>query len=120
VRYVLFREDSQHTGIYAGSAGPLRGDLETPGEGEKRDGNRASHLVHRKNDVGGVGRTRKRGTLMAWAYTEAGNEISCPSSEAGFSVNGPLTVEDWKKILDYIVEEIVEQAKREAREGAER
>lgn len=54
---------------------------------------------------------------MAWRYTKAGAEVSRPSSEHGIHVDGPLTVEDWKAILGDIVEEIAEQAKREAKES---
>lgn len=54
---------------------------------------------------------------MAWRYTKAGKEIGCPSSEHGLHVEGPLTVEDWKAILQDIVEEIVEQSKREGVES---
>ena len=54
---------------------------------------------------------------MTWRYTKAGNPIeAAPDSEYGFHVEGPLTVEDWKMILQDIVEEMVEQAKREAQE----
>ena len=56
---------------------------------------------------------------MAWRYTQAGKQQDCPSSEHGFCVDGPLTVEDWKLILQDIVEEMVRQAGREAKEGAE-
>ena len=54
---------------------------------------------------------------MAWRYSEAGNAIGCPSSEHGLHVDGPLTVEDWKTILADIVQEMCEQAKREAEAG---
>jgi hypothetical protein len=55
---------------------------------------------------------------MAWRYSQAGKEIGKPDSEYGLHVEGPLTVEDWKSILQDIVEEMAEQAKREAREGS--
>ena len=55
---------------------------------------------------------------MAWRYTQAGREFGRPSSEHGVHIDGPLTVEDWKDILQDIVEEMAEQAKREAKEGA--
>lgn len=51
---------------------------------------------------------------MTWRYTQAGKEHGRPDSERGFCVEGPLTVEDWKKILEDIIEEMVEQAKKEA------
>jgi hypothetical protein len=51
---------------------------------------------------------------MIWRYTQAGKEMRRPDSEHGFYVEGPLTVEDWKKILEDVVEEMCEQAKREA------
>ena len=54
---------------------------------------------------------------MTWRYTQAGREMDRPSSEHGLHVDGPLTVEDWKMILKDIVEELSEQAKREAGEG---
>lgn len=38
------------------------------------------------------------------------------SSEDGLHVEGPLRVSDWKNILEDIVEEMIEQAKREAEE----
>jgi hypothetical protein len=53
---------------------------------------------------------------MAWRYSACGKPIGRPNSEHGFSVEGPLTVEDWKNILEDIVAEMVEQAKREAQE----
>jgi hypothetical protein len=53
---------------------------------------------------------------MAWRYTKAGKPVSRPDSEHGFVVDGPLTSEDWKEILKDIVDEMVEQAKREAKE----
>jgi hypothetical protein len=56
---------------------------------------------------------------MAWAYTESGAEMSRPDSEHGLHVDGPLTASDWKKLVGYILEEMVEQAKREGREGSE-
>lgn len=52
---------------------------------------------------------------MAWRYTAAGREVSRPDSERGFSVEGPLTAEDWKAILQDVAEEMVEQARREAK-----
>jgi hypothetical protein len=54
---------------------------------------------------------------MAWRYTRAGKEISRPDSEYGLHVEGPLTADDWKVILQDIADEMVEQAKREARKG---
>jgi hypothetical protein len=51
---------------------------------------------------------------MTWRYTQAGKEMSRPDSEHGFCVEGPVTVEDWKGILEDIVVEMCEQAKREA------
>jgi len=53
---------------------------------------------------------------MAWRYTQAGKEMNRPDNEHGFSVEEPLTVEDWKNILEDIVAEICEQAKKEAKE----
>lgn len=53
---------------------------------------------------------------MTWRYTKAGKEQGRPDSEAGVYVEGPLTVEDWKNLLQDIVEEMAEQAKREAKE----
>jgi hypothetical protein len=50
-----------------------------------------------------------------WRKTDAGQEYSRASSEYGIHVDGPLTVEDWKHILNDIVEEMAEQAKREAK-----
>jgi hypothetical protein len=55
---------------------------------------------------------------MAWAYTEAGKEISRPDSEYGMHVEGPITAADWKVILEGVLEELIEQMKREAREGS--
>lgn len=57
---------------------------------------------------------------MTWRYTKAGKEVGRPNSEYGFCVEGPLTVEDWKKILGAILEEMVEQAKREASDSSSR
>lgn len=54
---------------------------------------------------------------MTWRYSQAGNAIGRPDSAGGLHVDGPLTVEDWKNILQDIVEEIVKQAKREAAES---
>jgi hypothetical protein len=53
-----------------------------------------------------------------WRQTDAGREYSRVSSEYGVHIDGPLTVDDWKKILEDIVDEIAEQAKREASEGS--
>jgi len=53
---------------------------------------------------------------VTWRYSQAGKEIGRPDSERGLYVEGPLTVEDWKLILQDIIEEMVEQAKREAKE----
>jgi len=53
---------------------------------------------------------------MAWRYTKAGKAIERPSSERGLHVEGPLAAEDWQAILEGIVEEMIEQAKQEARE----
>jgi hypothetical protein len=55
---------------------------------------------------------------MTWRYTQAGMSMGRPSSEDGLHVEGPLTVEDWRLILQDIVEEMVEQAKREAAEAS--
>lgn len=52
-----------------------------------------------------------------WRKTEAGVEYGRPSSERGIFVEGPLTVEDWKVILQDIVEEMTDQARREADGG---
>jgi hypothetical protein len=57
---------------------------------------------------------------MPWRYTKAGQEMDRPTSDVGIFVQGPLTVEDWRNILEGIVDEIVEQAQREAREEASR
>jgi hypothetical protein len=54
--------------------------------------------------------------VMAWRYTKAGKEMRCPSSEDGVYVEGPLTSDDLKLLLEDIVTEMVEQAKREAEE----
>jgi hypothetical protein len=51
---------------------------------------------------------------MSWRYSKAGKTMSRPDSESGVYIEGPLTVEDWKLILEDIVNEMVEQAKREA------
>lgn len=53
---------------------------------------------------------------MTWRYTKAGKPISRPDSKSGLCVDGPLTVEDWRAILGDILDEMVEQAKREAEE----
>jgi hypothetical protein len=53
---------------------------------------------------------------MGWAYTQAGKEIPCPDSERGLHVEGPLNSEDWRMILGFIVEELIEQSKREERD----
>jgi hypothetical protein len=51
---------------------------------------------------------------MAWKYSKAGRVIGRPDSEGGLYIEGPPTVEDWKSILEDIVDEMVKQAKREA------
>jgi hypothetical protein len=51
---------------------------------------------------------------MTWRYSEAGKEIGCPSSEHGLCIDGPLTTADWKVIVGDILDEMIEQAKREA------
>jgi hypothetical protein len=53
---------------------------------------------------------------MAWRYSKAGKEISRPDSEHGLYIEGPLTTEDWRGILDDIIDEMIAQAQREARE----
>jgi hypothetical protein len=50
---------------------------------------------------------------VTWRYTQAGKEMGRPDSERGLHVEGPLTAEDWKNILQDVVEEMVEQARRE-------
>jgi len=50
---------------------------------------------------------------MAAAYTEAGKEIDRPTKENGIHVDGPLTVEDWKTIVEFILDEMVDQAREE-------
>jgi hypothetical protein len=56
---------------------------------------------------------------MTWRYTKAGKELGRPNSEHGLSVDGPLTVADWKVIVADILDEMVEQARREASKGEE-
>jgi len=56
---------------------------------------------------------------MAWRYTKAGKAIERPSSERGLHVEGPLTVDDWQHIQEGIVEEMIAQAVREAKESPE-
>jgi|HubBroStandDraft_2_1064218.scaffolds.fasta_scaffold321283_3 hypothetical protein len=51
---------------------------------------------------------------MAWRRTQYGKEMPRPNSETGIHVEGPLTSEDWKMLLEDIVDEMIEQAKREA------
>ena len=53
---------------------------------------------------------------MAWRYTKAGRPMSRPCSENGIHVDGPLTVDDWKAIIEDVAEEMCEQAVREAME----
>jgi hypothetical protein len=53
---------------------------------------------------------------MAWKYTKAGRPIDRPDSQRGFWVEGPLTADDWREIVDGILEELIDQAKREASE----
>jgi hypothetical protein len=53
---------------------------------------------------------------MTWRYTKAGKPMSRPNSENGFHVDGPLTVEDWRTILNDILDEMIEQGKREHEE----
>jgi hypothetical protein len=53
---------------------------------------------------------------VTWRHSQAGKEIGRPDSERGLCVEGPLTVEDWKLILQDIIEEMTEQAKREGRD----
>jgi hypothetical protein len=48
---------------------------------------------------------------MAFAYTKARKEIDRPSSTHGFYVEGPLTSEDWREIIGYIMAEAIEQAR---------
>jgi hypothetical protein len=50
---------------------------------------------------------------MTWAYSDAGESMERPSAERGIYIRGPLSVADMTLILQAIVEEIVEQAKRE-------
>jgi hypothetical protein len=52
---------------------------------------------------------------MAWRYSKCGKEIGRPDSERGLYVEGPLTAEDWKVVLQDILDEMLEQAKREER-----
>jgi hypothetical protein len=51
-----------------------------------------------------------------WRYTKAGKDMMRPDSQEGIFISGPLTVEDWKVIVEGILEEMIEQAKREAKE----
>ncbi len=53
---------------------------------------------------------------MTWRHTKAGNPIDRPSSERGFHVEGPLQASDWALILEDIIDEMIDQAKREAKE----
>jgi hypothetical protein len=55
---------------------------------------------------------------MAWRYTKAGKVMDSPDSETGLYIEGPLTVEDWKTVLQDIVDELVEQARREGEKDA--
>lgn len=57
---------------------------------------------------------------MTWRYTKAGREMPRPSSEHGLFIEGPLTSEDWKAVLEDVAQEMIEQAKREATEQAKR
>jgi hypothetical protein len=50
---------------------------------------------------------------MTWRYTKAGKVMDRPDSEVGLYIEGPLTVEDWKVVLQDIVDELAEQARRE-------
>ena len=50
---------------------------------------------------------------MAWRYGSQGQWMSRPSAERGIYIDGPLSVDDMKAIVEALVEEIVEQAKRE-------
>jgi len=54
---------------------------------------------------------------MAWRYTKAGKEMSRPDSERGVFVEGPLRSEDWMALIEAMIEEMVEQTKREEREN---
>lgn len=51
-----------------------------------------------------------------WRYTQAGKGIDRPDSENGLYIDGPLTLEDWKVIVEGILEEMIAQAKREAKD----
>jgi hypothetical protein len=53
---------------------------------------------------------------MAFAYTKAGKEVERPSSVNGFYVEGPLTAQDWREIVGWIVDEAIRQALLEERE----
>ena len=49
-----------------------------------------------------------------WRKTVTGHEYSCPSRETGIHIDGPLSAEDLKEIIGDLLNELVEQTKREA------
>jgi hypothetical protein len=47
---------------------------------------------------------------MTWRHTEAGKEMNRPSKD-GIFIDGPLSAEDIKHIIEELLEELVELAK---------
>ena len=50
---------------------------------------------------------------MVWRHTSDGREMERPGAD-GIHVDGPLSSEDLKYVIEALVEELVEQSKREA------
>jgi hypothetical protein len=55
--------------------------------------------------------------VMAWAYKSDRSEMERPDRVSGIHIDGPLTVEDLKVIIEALVEELVSQAMHEAEVG---
>ncbi len=49
---------------------------------------------------------------MSWGRTDAGKEYGRPNSEEGIHVDGPLTLDDWRTVLQGVVEAMLEHAER--------
>ncbi len=52
---------------------------------------------------------------MTWRFSQNGQEMARPTAD-GIHIDGPLTADDLKEVIAALVEELVEQAKKESRE----
>ena len=50
---------------------------------------------------------------MTWRYSTNGQEMCRPSAD-GIIIDGPLSSEDLKRVMEDLLEVIIEQAKKEA------